>query len=123
VGELAHLHRGAGGERPEVLHADVDVLEELVDVGDVSIGLHDVGQGRARRLQRGLDVLAHLAELGAHVARADHLAGGPAGQLAGDEDRLLALDDHHVGVEHVAPDHTLAERPGLDVLTLHVVLS
>jgi hypothetical protein len=92
------------------------VLEELLDVGDVGVGLHDVGEGGAGRGQRRLDVLAHLAELRAHVAGADHLAARTASELAGHEDRPLALDDHHVGVEDVAAHDPLGERGRLQVL-------
>jgi hypothetical protein len=118
--ELAHLHGGAGRQRPEVLHAHVHVLEELLDVGDVGVGLHDVGEGRPGRGERGLDVLAHLAELRAHVAGSHHVAARAPRELARHEDRLLALDDHHVRVEHVAPHHSLAQRRRLDVLALHL---
>ena len=119
MGELAHLHRGAGRQRTEVLHAHVHVLEELLDVGHVGIGLHDVVEGGAGRGQRRLDVLAHLAKLRAHVAGPDDVAARASGELARHEDRLLALDDHHVGVQHVAADYSLAEGGWLDVLSLH----
>ena len=99
------------------------MLEELLDVGDVGVGLDDVGEGGAGRGERGLDVLAHLTELRAHVAGPDDLAGRAAGELARHEDRLLALDDHHVGVEDVAADDSLAERQRLDVLSFHEVVS
>jgi len=95
------------------------VLEELVDVGDVGVGLDDVGQRGPGGLERRLDVLAHLAKLGPHVAPAHHVALRIARELARHEDRPPALDHHHVGVEHVAPDDSFAERGGLDVLTFH----
>src|SRR5918996_4510715 len=58
--ELADLHRGARRQRrAEVPHPHVDVLEVLLDVGDVRRGLHDVLEPRARGLERRLDVLAH----------------------------------------------------------------
>src|SRR5215831_14365107 len=123
MSELAHLHRGAGRQRAEVLHAHVDVLEELIDVGDVGVGLHDIGERGPRRGQRGLDVLADLAELRPHVARSDDLAARSSGELARDEDRLLALHDDHVRVEHVTAHHPLAERFRLDVLSFHDALS
>jgi hypothetical protein len=82
MGELAHLYRGAGRQRAEVFHTHVDVLEELLDIGDVGVGLHDVGKRGPRRGQRGLDVLADLAELRAHVAGSDDLAARSPGELA-----------------------------------------
>ena len=69
------------GSVPKVLHPDVDVLEELLDVGHVRVGLDDVCERRAGGGERGLDVLAHLAQLCPHVARADHVAFPVAGEL------------------------------------------
>src|SRR5262245_24979320 len=49
-GEPAHLDGRAGGRLgAEVLRAHVDVLEELVDVGDIGVGLDEVADLRARR--------------------------------------------------------------------------
>jgi hypothetical protein len=36
--EAAHLDGGAGRQRPEILHPDADMLEELVDVGGEGLG-------------------------------------------------------------------------------------
>jgi len=54
VGEATDLDRSARRQGAEVLQADVDVLEELLDVRHVGIGLDDVGQRRARRLESRL---------------------------------------------------------------------
>src|SRR5262249_8274737 len=66
--------------------------------------------------QRGLDVLADLADLGAHVALAHHVAVAVARELAGDEDQALAFDRDHVGVECMAAADRGGERIGMDVL-------
>src|SRR5262249_54436795 len=113
------LDGGARRQRAEVFHADVGVLEELLDVGDVGVRLHDVAQRGPGGGQRRLDVLAHLTDLRAHVAAPDRLALAISRELAGHEDRLLPFDDHDVGVQHVPADHALAERFRLDVLALH----
>src|SRR5262249_15369919 len=119
VREPADFHRGARRQRAEVLHPDVGVLEELLDVRDVRVGLHAIGERGASRGQRRLDVLADLTDLRAHVASPDRLALAIPRELAGHEDRLLAFDDHDMGIEHVPINHPLAERFRLDVLALH----
>jgi hypothetical protein len=120
VREAAHFDRGAGGQRgPEVLQADVDMTEELVDVGHERRHLHDVGQAGPGRGQGDLDVLAHLPDLGAHVALAHHVAVDVARELAGQEDQPPALHRDHVRVDRLAARHARGDSRGLDVLSLH----
>ena len=52
---------------------DVHASEELVNVRHVRGGLHQVIQGGTGGRQGRLEVLADLADLGAHVAFADHI--------------------------------------------------
>src|SRR5215470_15410660 len=40
VGQAPHFDRGTGGEGPKVLHPDVHMLEELVNVCDIRGRLH-----------------------------------------------------------------------------------
>jgi hypothetical protein len=117
VGEASHLDGGARRHcRTEVLHADVDVTEVLVHVGDVRVALDDVGERRTGGSQGGLDVLADLADLRPHVALADDVAVLVARQLAGHEDHAAALDRDHVRVERVTAARRRGKRLGLDVL-------
>ena len=90
-----------GSASREIAHPHVLVLEVFVHVGDVGRGLDDVGERRAGGFERGLDVLADLLDLGAHVALADAVAVAVARRLAGDEDlpRAADLDDHDLGIE------------------------
>src|SRR5437660_196547 len=119
VGQPADLDGGARRQRAEVFHADVGVLEELLDIGDVGVRLHDVAQRGPGGSQRRLDVLAHLTDLRAHVAAPNGVAVPVPRELAGHEDRLLPFDDHDVGVQHVPAHHPLAQSLRLDVLALH----
>jgi hypothetical protein len=74
---------------------DVAVLGELLEIGHVGVGLDDVGEGGAGRLETGLDVLADLLDLGAHVPLADAIALWVAGQLPGDKDLPPGATDRH----------------------------
>ena len=56
---------------PEVAHPHIRVLGELRVVGQVGIGLDDVGQSGAASFEAGRDVLADLLDLGPHIALAD----------------------------------------------------
>src|SRR5262249_44850822 len=70
--QTRHLDRGAGRQRlAEYLVTDLGMLEELVDVGDVGRGLHQVRQAGARGLERDAQILPDLTDLRAHVAGAD----------------------------------------------------
>src|SRR5712671_3229997 len=44
----------------EIAYPHVAVFRELLVVGDVGVGLDDVGEGSARRLETGLDVFPDL---------------------------------------------------------------
>src|SRR5215470_6623604 len=48
--------RAGRGRHPEIAHADVGTLLELVEVGDKGVGLDDVGPGSAGRLQTPVEV-------------------------------------------------------------------
>src|SRR5436853_1176600 len=90
-GETGNADRRAGrGRHPEIAHADVGALLELVEVGDKGVGLDDVGPGGAGRLETPVEVLEYLFHLRPHVAFADTVALDVAGQPAGCVDDLAA---------------------------------
>src|SRR6516164_2038167 len=65
VGKAADLHRRAGRRgRAEIAQPHVVMLGELRVVGDVGIGLDDVGESGAGGFEAGLDILADLLDLG-----------------------------------------------------------
>src|SRR6516164_11568380 len=71
-GETGEADGRAGrGRHPEIAHADVGALLELVEVGDKGVGLDDVGPGGAGRLETPVEVLERLFHLRLHVAFAD----------------------------------------------------
>src|SRR5262249_52949406 len=88
-------------------------------VGHGRVRLHDVAEGRAGRRQRRLYVLAHLADLGAHVALAHDVAAAITRELTSHEDHAFAFDRDDVRVEGVAAADRRGERLGLDILAGH----
>jgi hypothetical protein len=81
VGEATYFHGRAGRQRrAKIFHAHIDVLKECIDVGGEGLGADEVGEACARRGQRGLEILADLADLLAHVALAHDLARAVARQ-------------------------------------------
>ena len=83
----------------EVPRADLPHGRRLVHVGDVGVHLHHVGELRARRVERRLQVLEHLLGLRLHVAGADDAAVLVERDLAGDVDglsRSVDFDDVRV---------------------------
>src|SRR4029453_5754022 len=68
VGQAPHFDCGTGGKGPKVLHTDVNMLEELLNVRHIRGRLHQIVEGCPSRGECGLEVFAHLAELGAHIA-------------------------------------------------------
>src|SRR5215813_1670363 len=66
--------RAGRGRHPEIAHADIGALLELVEVGNKGVGLDDVGPGGAGRLQTPVEVLERLFHLRPHVAFADAAA-------------------------------------------------
>src|SRR5580704_3284834 len=96
AGEAADLDRRAGRRGgSEIAHAHLAVLGELLEIGHVGVGLDDVGEGGAGRLETGLDVLADLLDLGAHVPLADAIALWVAAQLPGDKDLPPGATERH----------------------------
>src|SRR5438128_6345487 len=90
-GETGNADGRAGrGRHPEIAHADVGALLELVEIGDKCVALDDVGPGGARRLETPVQVLERLFHLRPHVTFADAVAVEVAGQLAGGIDNLDA---------------------------------
>src|ERR1700747_2671466 len=90
-GETGDADGCAGrGRHPEIAHADIGALLELVEVGDEGVGLDDVGPGGTRRLETPVEVLERLFHLRPHVTFADAVAVDVAGQLAGGVDNLAA---------------------------------
>ena len=82
IGETSDLDRRAGrGGRAEIAQPHVAVLREFFIVGDIGVGLDDVGEGGAGGFEAGLDILPDLLDLGAHVALADAIAVRVAGEL------------------------------------------
>ena len=83
------LDRRAGRRRrTEIAQPHVAVLLELIEVGDIGIGLDDIGQGGAGGFKAGLDVFADLLDLGPHIALADAHPLRVTRQLAGDKEHL-----------------------------------
>src|SRR5688572_17548932 len=120
VREPAHLHRGAGRQRrAEVAHAHLDVPEELLDVGDVGGGAHEVLEARAGRGEREAQVLAHLRDLRPHVALLHDVALAVAREKARDENERAALHRHHRRIERMAGDGPLEQRVRLDLPDFH----
>src|SRR6516164_285029 len=118
VGQPADLDRRAGRRGvPEVAHPHIGVLGELRVIGDVGIGLDDVGQGGADGFEAGLDVLADLLDLGAHITLANAHPLRVARQLASNEDHLAgAADGDDVGVPGLAVDHADMDALRLNLL-------
>src|SRR5215469_2790976 len=111
--------RAGRRRRPEVVPPHVAVLREFRVIGNKSIGLDDIGEGGARRLETGLDVFADLLDLRAHVALADTIAVGVAGKLPGDKDHLpSAADRDDVRIGRVAGPHYDMEALRLNLLAL-----
>jgi hypothetical protein len=99
--------RAGRGRHPEIAHADIGALLELVEVGNKGVGLDDVGPGGARRLETPVEVLECLLHLRRHVAFADAVAVGVAGQLAGGVDDLAtAAHGHDVRVGRLSARHS-----------------
>src|SRR6516225_6198245 len=70
------------------------------------------------RCQAGLDVLADLLDLGGHIALADAIAVGIAGELPGDKDLPAATTDrHHLGIGRLAGHDPDMDAGGLNLLT------
>jgi len=68
MGQSAHLNGCARGQaNAEIVMPDIDVLEELIDVGDEGRGLDQIAQRRAGGFQRVLDVLTDLLALRADI--------------------------------------------------------
>ena len=89
VRETPYFNRRARRERrTEIVVADVDMFEELVDVGDECRGLHQVGERCPDRLQRDLEILADLFDLRTHVFRADDRAVASPRELPMDPEVL-----------------------------------
>src|SRR5437588_4586992 len=118
VGKTADLDRCAGRRcRAEIAHSHVGVLGELRVVGDVSIGLDDVGQGGPDGFEAGSEVLADLLDLRAHIALANANPLRVARQLAGDEDHLAgATYGNDLGVPSLAVDHADMDALRLNLL-------
>jgi len=87
--------RAGRGRHPEIAHADIGALLELVEVGDKGVGLDDIGPGGAGRLETPVEVLECLFHLRPHIAFADAIAVDVAGQLAGGVDDLAAAAHRH----------------------------
>src|SRR3974390_1336346 len=108
VREPAYFDRGAGRKRSaEIFHAHLDVTEKFVDVGGEGLGAHEIGEVCSGRGERGLEVLAYLANLPAHVTLADDLAVPVARQQARNEDEPARDDGDHGRIEHAPADDTL----------------
>ena len=77
------------------------MVKELVNVGDIRGRLHQIVEGRPSRRECGLEVVAHLAELGAHIALPHDMALLVTCQLAGDKDEPSSFHGYHMGIQHV----------------------
>jgi len=96
VGQVNHLHHGAGGQIgfEELLSGGHD-LSELADVGGVHRGPDDVGEAATRGIDAGLNVANALASLFEHAACAHLLAITVAGDLPRYKDHAFGLIDTH----------------------------
>src|SRR5919201_247556 len=95
------------------------MLKELLDVRHIGRGFHEVIQRRTGSLQRGLDILAHLAHLRPHIPFADDVPLPITGELARNEDEASSLRRHNMGIAHMAAHHPLRQGLRLNVLALH----
>ena len=77
-------------------HADINVFEIFIDVGDISVGSHEIGETCPGSFQGGLYVLQRLAQLRTHISYADNLASFISGKLARHEDQLSWLNTDDV---------------------------
>lgn len=65
----------------EIVVPDIDMPEELVDIGDEGCRLDQVLEGGACGFEGHAQVFTNLLDLGPHVARADDVAGRIARKL------------------------------------------
>jgi hypothetical protein len=90
VGQPPNLDSGAGRQsRTEVLHADIDMVEEGLDICHICGDFHQVAQAGTRGFQRGFDILAHLAKLDPHISFTNNIPLTVASELPGNEDHAL----------------------------------
>ena len=119
--QSAYLNGCARGQTDaEIVVPDIDVFEELVDVGHEGRGLDQVVERGAGGFERVLQVLADLFDLRAHIAGADNVAVLVARQLAGNKHELFAGGNDDMGIEYVAADIALEQRIRLDFLDGHL---
>jgi hypothetical protein len=117
VGQPPNLDRGAGRQScPKVLHADIDMLEESLDVGHICGGFHQVAQARAGGFQRGFDILTHLAKLDPHISFTNNIPLTVARKLAGNEDHALPFGYYNMRIEYMVIDNAHREGFRLDIL-------
>jgi hypothetical protein len=99
-------------------HSNIDVLEIFLDVGDISVGPHQIGETRPGSFEGGLYVLQCLTQLRAHVSCADDLAGFVAGKLSRHEDQPTRFNGDDMGVEDEVVDSALVQSLGLNVAAI-----
>lgn len=120
VGQPPNLDRGAGRQScPKVLHADIDMLEESLDVCHICGGFHQVAQARACGFQRGFDILSHLAKLDPHISFTNNIPLTVARELAGNEDHSLPFGYDNMRIEYMVIDDARREDFRLDILAQH----
>jgi hypothetical protein len=84
--------------------------------------LHQIVEGRPSRGKGGLEVFAHLAELGAHIALPHDMPLLVTCQLAGEKDEPSSFHGHHMGIQHVTIHDALRQCVRLDMLAWHACL-
>src|SRR5688572_19691436 len=96
----ANLNRRAGRRiHTEIVSADVPMASKLFDVRSESRRFHDICECGTGRHEGVLDVLAHLSDLGAHVAFPDDLALAVSSELARNEYESPGTGGNHIRIE------------------------
>src|SRR5262245_56606318 len=119
MGQPPYLHSCTGRERAKILHPDVHVSKELLNISHIGRGLHDIMQCGSSSFESGLDILPHLTDVGSQVSLAHNIAVAVAGQLARHKNRALPSHHYHMRIQHMASHHTCGESLRLNVLALH----
>src|SRR5207247_9167491 len=119
VGKAPHFDRGTGRKGPKVLHTHVNMLEELINVRHIRGRLHQIVESRPSRGECGLEIFAHLAELGAHVALPNDIALLVTRQLTGDKDGPSSFHGYHMGIQHMTVHDAREQCCSLDMMAWH----
>src|SRR5262249_174447 len=99
--------------------ANVNMSKKLVDIGDESSGLDQIGERTAGSFQRFTQIFAYLLDLCSHISWADNFTRFVASELPGNENQLLTLRHDHMVIKHMAAECVLKQCLRLDLLRRH----